>query len=100
MLAKLDKSELKLYQEKAEFLKALAHPTRLWMATKLLESEKCVCEFVNAMDYDFSTISKHLSVLKNAKIVESEKRGKQVYYKLITPCVLDSMTCVNKVLKK
>jgi len=34
------------YQAKADVLKALGHPTRLWMAEKLSEGERCVCEFV------------------------------------------------------
>ncbi len=84
---------------KANVLKALAHPTRLWMAEQLAGGERCVCEFVDKVDADFSTISKHLSVLKNAGIVEDEKRGKQVYYTLKVPCVLNFMNCVEAVLE-
>ncbi len=83
---------------KANVLKALAHPTRLWMAEQLAGGERCVCEFVDKVDADFSTISKHLSVLKNAGIVADEKRGKQVYYTLKVPCVLNFMNCVEAVL--
>jgi len=57
--------EKALIEAKANVLKALGHPTRLWMAGQLAEGEKCVCEFVDA---DFSTISKHLSVLKQAGV--------------------------------
>ena len=87
------------YEAKAKVLKALAHPTRLWMAEQLEGGERCVCEFVDKVDADFSTISKHLSVLKNAGIVEDEKRGKQVYYTLKVPCVLNFMNCVEAVLE-
>jgi ArsR family transcriptional regulator len=69
------------------------------MAEQLAGGEKCVCEFVNAVDFDFSTISKHLAVLKQAGIVEDEKRGKQVFYRLKVPCVLQFMGCVEAVLK-
>ncbi len=89
----------KLLTAKANVLKALAHPTRLWMAEQLEGGEKCVCEFVDQVGADFSTISKHLSVLKQAGIVEDDKRGKQVYYKLKVPCVLNFMQCVEAVLK-
>ncbi len=51
------------YEAKTRVLKALAHPTRLWMAEQLADGERCVCEFVDKVDADFSTISKHLSVL-------------------------------------
>ncbi len=90
--------EKDFYQAKANVLKALSHPTRLWMAEKLADGERCVCEFVEEVDADFSTVSKHLSVLKNAGIVNMEKRGKQVFYSLKVPCVLQFMNCVEEVL--
>ena len=88
-----------LYKAKSNVLKALAHPTRLWMTEQLADCERCVCEFVDAVDADFSTVSKHLSVLKQAGIVEDEKRGKQVFYRLKVPCVLNFMNCVEAVIK-
>ena len=91
--------EKKLFEAKAKVLKSLAHPTRLWMAEQLADGEKCVCEFVDQIDADFSTISKHLSVLKQAGIVEDDKRGKQVFYKLKVPCVLNFMSCVEAVIE-
>jgi DNA-binding transcriptional ArsR family regulator len=95
----LTEKEQVRFAEKANVLKALAHPTRLWMAEQLAGGEKCVCEFVDKIDADFSTISKHLSVLKQAGIVADEKRGKQVFYTLKVPCVLNFMHCVEEVLK-
>ena len=62
----MTESEKNLFTAKANVLKALAHPTRLWMAEQLAAGEMCVCEFVDQIDADFSTISKHLSVLKRA----------------------------------
>ncbi|NLF58177.1 MAG: helix-turn-helix transcriptional regulator, partial [Candidatus Hydrogenedens sp.] len=43
---------------------------------------------------------KHLSVLKNAGIVEDEKRGLQVYYRLRCPCILNFFNCVEGVLQE
>ncbi len=88
-----------IYDAKAKVLKALAHPTRLWMAEQLADGERCVCEFADVIDADFSTISKHLAVLKQAGIVEDDKRGKQVYYRLKVPCVLKFMICVEAVIE-
>jgi len=96
-IAMTDK-EKALFTAKANVLKALAHPTRLWMAEMLSEGERCVCELADKVDADMSTISKHLSVLKQAGIVEDDKRGKQVYYKLKVPCVLNFMHCVEEVI--
>ena len=94
----MTKKEKSRYEAKAKVLKALAHPTRLWMAEQLSAGERCVCEFVDQIDADFSTISKHLSVLKQAGIVEDDKRGKQVYYTLRVPCVMNFMDCVEEVI--
>ena len=96
----MNQKEKQLYQAKADVLKALAHPTRLWMTEKLAGGECCVREFVDLTRADFSTISKHLSVLKQAGIVEDEKRGKQVYYRLKVPCILNFMQCVEAVLRE
>jgi len=65
----------------------------------LLHGEKCVCEFVREIDADFSTISKHLSILKEAGIVSDEKRGKQVFYHLKTPCILQFTECALNIIE-
>lgn len=91
--------ERAVLEHKARVLKALAHPSRLWMVEQLAAGERCVCEFVDAIDADFSTISKHLSVLKQAGVVEDDKRGKQVFYRLKVPCVLKFMSCIEAVVK-
>ena len=95
----MKKREQAIYKAKAKVIKALAHPTRLWMAEQLADGERCVCEFVDVIDADFSTISKHLSVLKQAGIIGNEKRGKQVFYTLKVPCILNFMSCVEAVIK-
>ncbi|KJS03600.1 MAG: ArsR family transcriptional regulator [Desulfobulbaceae bacterium BRH_c16a] len=91
--------EKALVEAKANVFKALGHPTRLWMAERLAAGEQCVCELVVDVDVDFSTISKHLSILKQAGVVASEKRGKQVYYRLKVPCILNLMPCVETVIQ-
>lgn len=91
--------ERKKYEAKAKVLKAIAHPTRLWMVEQLSHGERCVCEFVDKIDADFSTISKHLSILKQAGIVEDDKRGKQVFYHLKVPCIMNFMSCVEAVIE-
>jgi ArsR family transcriptional regulator len=48
---------------------------------------------------DISTVSKHLSVLKQAGILSDEKRGLQVWYTLKVPCILNFFGCVEDVLK-
>lgn len=84
---------------KAKILKALAHQTRIYMVEELAKGEKCVCEFVDVVGSDFSTISKHLSVLKDAGIVQIDKRGQKVFYSLKTPCLTSFLSCIETIIK-
>ena len=95
----MTEKEKLIYAAKARVIKALAHPTRLWMVERLADWERCVCEFADDVDVDFSTVSKHLALLRQAGIVEDEKRGKQVYYRLKVPCVIKFMSCVEAVIE-
>lgn len=94
----MNNNEKKIYLAKARIIKALAHSTRIWIVDRLSERERCVCEFVNEIDADFSTVSKHLSVLRNAGIIGQEKRGKQIFYSLKVPCIMNFMKCVQAVM--
>ncbi|MCK9315708.1 MAG: metalloregulator ArsR/SmtB family transcription factor [Verrucomicrobia bacterium] len=95
----MTEKEKLIYAAKARVIKALAHPTRLWMVERLADGERCVCEFADDVDADFSTVSKHLALLRQAGIVEDEKRGKQVFYRLKVPCVIKFMSCVEAVIE-
>ncbi len=78
--------------------KALGHPTRLAMIEILAnEGEKCVCEIVARLDFDQSTISKHLAVLRRVGILDSRKEGPNVIYGLRLPCVHEFMKCVANI---
>jgi len=87
------------YEAKARIVKAMAHPTRLFIVDELSKGERCVCELTEMVGDDVSTVSKHLSVLRNAGIVSDQKRGTQVFYSLRVPCVLRFFSCVETVLK-
>lgn len=78
------------------FFKALSHPTRLWMVRQLRDRAYCVHEFVKIVGDDFSTVSKHLAVLKEAHIVSDDKQGKTVYYRLSHPCIRGVLECVEE----
>lgn len=82
-------------QEKAQIFKSLGHPTRLRIVEKLAEGEQCVCVLLEMFDIDISTLSRHLSVLKNAGVVVDDKRGKNVFYSLKCPCMLDIFECMD-----
>ena len=88
-----------LLAAKAKIIKALGHPTRLYIVESLVGGEQCVCQFVEAIDADFSTVSKHLSVLKEAGIVQDRKKGKMVIYSLKVPCIIDFIGCIEAVIR-
>lgn len=88
---------VRLLERRTQVMKALAHPSRLRMVDALSSGERCVCDLQVLVGADLSTVSKHLSLLRAAGIVLSEKRGQQVFYRLRVPCLLSFFTCVDAV---
>lgn len=88
------------FDARAQVMKALAHPTRLFIIDELAREERCVQDLTELVGVDMSTISKHLSVLKSAGVVITDKRGTQVFYSLRSPCVLNFFSCIESVLKE
>lgn len=95
----MDAKKQARYEARARVIKAMAHPTRLFIVEELSRQKRCVCELTEMIGADVSTVSKHLSVLKSAGILSDEKRGLKVYYSLRVPCVLSFFSCVETVLK-
>jgi ArsR family transcriptional regulator len=93
----MTKVNMARYAAQARVHKALAHPTRLFLIDELSRHERCVCELAEMVGVEMPTVSRHLSILKSAGILDDEKRGAQVFYHLRTPCVLDFFRCVNEV---
>lgn len=75
--------------------KALGHPARVAIIRRLEEGEGCVCELVEVVGLGWSTVSRHLAVLREAGVVADEKRGMQVFYHLTLPCVARFITCLD-----
>ena len=95
----MDTKTKAVFEARAAVVKAMAHPTRLFIVDQLTKEERCVAELTEMIGADMSTVSKHLNVLKSAGIVSDEKRGSQVYYRLKVPCILNFFNCVESVLK-
>jgi ArsR family transcriptional regulator len=95
----MDIGHKKHLEARAKVLKAMAHPSRLFIIEELEKGERCVCELTDMIGADVSTVSKHLSVLKQAGIVVDDKRGNQVYYQLRVPCILNFFGCIESVLE-
>jgi ArsR family transcriptional regulator len=76
--------------------RALGHPARLRMVQELGDGrERCVCELVALCGLGWSTVSRHLSVLREAGVIAQEKRGLQIYCHLALPCVARFIDCLE-----
>ncbi|MBU4398040.1 MAG: metalloregulator ArsR/SmtB family transcription factor [Planctomycetes bacterium] len=88
------------YEARARVIKAMAHPTRLFIVDQLARDEqRCVCELTEMVGADMSTVSRHLTILREAGIIEDERRGTQILYRLRVKCVLNFFDCVEAVLE-
>ncbi|MGH3449369.1 MAG: ArsR/SmtB family transcription factor [Haloechinothrix sp.] len=65
-----------------ELLRALAAPVRIAIVLQLRAGERCVHELVETLDVAQPLISQHLRVLKSARVVRGERRGREVVYRL------------------
>jgi ArsR family transcriptional regulator len=76
--------------------RALSHPARVRVVRELSGGgEKCVCDLVKACGLGWSTVSRPLSVLREAGVIADEKRGLQVFYRLTLPCVSRFIDCLD-----
>src|SRR5689334_19294154 len=83
------------FKAEARVLKALAHPTRLFIVNELFRGERCVYELTEMIGVEMPTVSRHLSLLRNAGILDDEKRGAQVFYRLRLSCVGNLFKCLK-----
>lgn len=82
---------------RAQVVKALAHSSRILIAEALIDGERCVYDLTKIVGSDMSTVSKHLAVMKAAGLVEVDKRGLNVFYRLRCPCLGDFFRCVDTI---
>lgn len=81
--------------DRARVLAALSNPARLKMVVSLAHGEKCVCDMAAEVGLDMSTTSRHLVQLRQAGILEDERRGNMVFYKLKATCLPDFLRCLD-----
>jgi len=81
--------DLKKYEEKAEKLKALAHPQRLCIVKGLVENQCNVTKIQECLDIPQSTVSQHLAKLKAAGIIEGQMTGLEICYRVVDQDMVD-----------
>ena len=91
-------NEKKLADARAKVIKSLGHPTRIFMVEILSKEELSVSELARAAGVDVSTVSKHLTLLKQAGVLLDKKIGNKVIYSLVCPCIMDFITCIDEVI--
>ncbi len=89
----------KITKLQAKIFKALGHPSRLAMCDALRSGEKCVCDLQALVRQDMSTVSNHLSILREAGIVTSERRGTNMYYRLSLCCLDTFLKCTEDAIR-
>jgi len=96
----LSKKKQLLFEKQAEIAKAIAHPLRIAIVDFLSDGPQCVCDIAEHIGSERSNVSRHLSVMVPAGLLDYRKEGLKVLYRLKTPCVLDFFSCVSGVLKQ
>jgi len=96
----LDKGKKLLFEKQAEIAKAIAHPLRIAIIDFLKDGEQCVCDIAEFVGSERSNVSRHLSVMVNAGVLDYRKEGLKVIYRLKTPCILDFFSCMATCLKQ
>ena len=74
---------MKNYIQKSDLLKAIAHPVRLCIIRGLINQQCNVTKMQECLNLPQSTVSQHLAKLKSAGIIEGERKGLEVCYKVV-----------------
>jgi len=92
----------KIYEKKAEKLKALAHPHRLCIVKGLIDNKCNVTKIQECLGLPQSTVSQHLAKLKAAGIIDGERKGLEICYSVIdneiiniTKILFENANCLN-----
>jgi ArsR family transcriptional regulator len=80
-----------------QVIKALAHPARLQIVQILVSGERCVSDLQRLVGGDLSTVSKHLTLMRQAGWIECRKHGQQVRYRLACDCLSTFLRCVEDI---
>ena len=90
-------SEMELIREKASLLKALSNPVRLCIVKELIKRDSCnVSSMQNCLEMSQSTVSQHLGRLRDLGIIKGERKGTEVYYRVVSEEAADVIRVLFK----
>ena len=89
-----------LYEKHAEICKVFSNPTRLEILNLLGDREMSVTELIEKTKLSQANISQHLSIMKSKGIVGSTRKGKNVFYKLTSPKIVEAFDIIREVISE
>lgn len=87
-----------LYELHAEMCKVFSNPTRLEILNLLRGKEMSVTELIKKTELSQANISQHLAIMKHKGVVLSNRKGKNIYYKLVTPKIVKAFDIIRAAL--
>ncbi len=94
----MQEQDRNLAEKRASVIKALAHPSRIYIVARLSSGDASVGELVDDIGSDVSTVSKHLSILKRSGLLADRKEGNRVLYSLRCPCIMEFIHCIDDII--
>lgn len=89
-----------VYEKQAEIVKAVSHPLRVAIIDYLKDGPQCVCDIAEYVKAERSNVSRHLSVMTAAGLLEYRKDGLKVIYSLKAKCIPDFFDCLKSFIKE
>ena len=89
-----------IYKIHAEMCKVFSNPTRLEILDLLRDKELSVTELIKKTKLSQANISQHLSIMKSKGIVTSDRKGKNIYYKLTNLKIIKAFDIIREVLSE
>jgi DNA-binding transcriptional ArsR family regulator len=94
MIRSMPRPRQTLIDPDVQLLQALGHPTRLSIVRELAgSSEVCACDFTDCCGVRQPTVSHHLRILREAGVIEAERRGTSIWYRLV-PSASDRLRAI------
>jgi ArsR family transcriptional regulator len=84
-----------IFEAHAELCRAIANPKRLMIIDLLSRSEMTVGGLARTIDASSSTVSQHLRLLRDREIVEVRRDGKEAYYRLANPDMVEACRIIR-----
>jgi ArsR family transcriptional regulator len=80
----------------ANTYKVLSHPVRLRIVELLMEEQLAVCEIAERLETPAASISQHLNLLRTNGVVEGDRRGNKIFYRVVSPQAICMIECLRE----